>query len=43
MPLEAKGLEERLALIVWEVQEGLVAIRELAEVTSVAWIKQEEI
>ena len=42
MPREAKGREARRALIAREVPEGLVAIRELAGVKSVAWTKQEE-
>jgi hypothetical protein len=42
LPREAKGREGCRDLIAREVPEGLVAIRELAEVTSFAWTKQEE-
>ena len=42
MPREAKGREACRALIAREVPEGLVAIRERAEVRLVAWTKQGE-
>ena len=43
MPREAKDREACRALIAREVPEGLVVTRGLAEVTSVASTKQEEV